>query len=366
MNNKIKSIVTCCVFFAMIAGFMIYSIALPDTDLSKSERRKLEKFPEFSVKKVMDGSYLNKFEKYAQEQFPFRDDFRGLKSFVALDIFAKQDNNNLFVKDDAIYHIEFPLREKEIYNVAYKFNKIYDMYLNESNNCYYAIIPDKSYYTAQNKLYMDYNKLQSIMQENVKNMEYINLFDVLSTDDYYATDSHWKQEKLQNVVNRLGEKMGFKPADFNNYTMNTVGDFNGVYHGQLAMNIKPDKLNYMTNEVLENATVYNHETQKEMPVYTLEKYNTGVDPYNIFLTGPITMVTLTNNMAQTDRELIIFRDSFGSSITPMLLESYKSITLVDLRYISASLLKDYIDFENKDVLFMYSTTILNNSTGLKL
>lgn len=366
MDNKIKNIITCCVFFVMIGGFMVYSMILPDTDLSKSERRKLEKLPKISVEKVMDGSYLTKFERYAQEQFPFRDNFRGLKSFVALDMFKKQDNNNLFVKDGAIYRLEYPLNEKSVSKAAYKFNTIYDMYLNDSNKCYYAVIPDKSYFTAKDKLYMDYDKLESILQENVKNMEYINLFDVLSENDYYATDSHWKQENLQKVVNTLGDKMGFKPANFEDYTLNTAGRFNGVYHGQLSMNIKSDRLNYLTNNVLENATVYNHEAGKEMPVYTLEKYKTDVDPYNIFLNGPITMVTLTNNMAQTDKELIIFRDSFSSSISPMLLESYKSVTLIDLRYIAASLLKDKVDFENKDILFMYSTTILNNSTSLKL
>ena len=37
-------------------------------------------------------------------------------------------------------------------------------------------------------------------------------------------------------------------------------------------------------------------------------------------------------MVATDRELVIFRDSFASSLAPLLMEQYAKITLVDIRY----------------------------------
>ncbi|MDD6212114.1 MAG: hypothetical protein PUB22_03050, partial [Clostridiales bacterium] len=63
--------------------------------------------------------------------------------------------------------------------------------------------------------------------------------------------------------------------------------------------------------------------------------------------------------AETTEELIIFRDSFGSSLAPLLTGNYKSIYLVDIRYIEPDYLDEFIDFNNKDVLFLYSTLILN-------
>jgi len=49
----------------------------------------------------------------------------------------------------------------------------------------------------------------------------------------------------------------------------------------------------------------------------------------------------------------------------LLLSSYSKITLVDTRYISPTILGNYIDFSNKDVLFIYSISIINNSYSLK-
>ena len=57
----------------------------------------------------------------------------------------------------------------------------------------------------------------------------------------------------------------------------------------------------------------------------------------------------------------MFRDSFGSSIAPLLVENYKKIILIDLRYISSKILGSYIEFKDQDVLFLYSTVVLNQN-----
>ena len=59
------------------------------------------------------------------------------------------------------------------------------------------------------------------------------------------------------------------------------------------------------------------------------------------------------------------RDSFASSLAPLLVSGYRKITLVDLRYISGDMIGNFIDFKDQDVLFLYSTLILNNSLSLK-
>ena len=78
------------------------------------------------------------------------------------------------------------------------------------------------------------------------------------------------------------------------------------------------------------------------------------------------MLKITNPNSNTDKELILFRDSFGSSIAPLLVENYKSITLVDMRYMNMNLLKEKVEFKNKDILILYSTLIINDSSTLKI
>jgi hypothetical protein len=70
-------------------------------------------------------------------------------------------------------------------------------------------------------------------------------------------------------------------------------------------------------------------------------------------------------MTATDKRLIIFRDSYTSSLAPLLLEAYSEITLIDLRYISSNLLKDYVNFDNADIMFLYGVSVINSASGLK-
>ncbi|MBR6635258.1 MAG: hypothetical protein IKL41_06515, partial [Clostridia bacterium] len=79
----------------------------------------------------------------------------------------------------------------------------------------------------------------------------------------------------------------------------------------------------------------------------------------------ISLITIDNPNAKTDKELVLFRDSFGSSIAPLLATGYSKVTVVDIRYVQSAILGRFINFENADVLFLYSTLVLNNSETLK-
>ena len=46
-------------------------------------------------------------------------------------------------------------------------------------------------------------------------------------------------------------------------------------------------------------------------------------------------------------------------------EDYAKITVIDIRYQIPQILLMGVNFENADVLFLYSTLILNNSSELK-
>jgi hypothetical protein len=91
----------------------------------------------------------------------------------------------------------------------------------------------------------------------------------------------------------------------------------------------------------------------------------GKDPYEMFLSGPLSLVTIENDNAENNKELVIFRDSYGSALAPLMAEGYSKITLVDIRYIHPDMVGKYVDFKNADVLFIYSTSVLNNSETIK-
>ncbi len=361
VKNKILSIVL-IVFFL---GFSVFSWLKPPTDFSASERRKLAQFPSASVNSIFSGKFMKDFERYSTEQFPLRDSFRQIKALVNKYVLLQKDNNDLFIKDGYIGKIDYPLNEESVINAANKFEKVKNKYLNGTDTkLYLSIIPDKNYYLVEDDyLSIDYDKMLSQIQSETEFLEYIDIKDLLTIESFYKTDTHWRQEKIVPVAKELASKMGVELKG--EYTERTLdNDFYGVYHGQAALPIEPEKIKYLTNDILENVRVYNYVTEKEMSVYDMEKAF-GKDPYEIFLSGPLSLLTIENENATTDKELVIFRDSFGSSLAPLLAEGYKKITVVDIRYIHPNTLENYIEFSNQDVLFIYSTSVLNNSETIK-
>ena len=81
----------------------------------------------------------------------------------------------------------------------------------------------------------------------------------------------------------------------------------------------------------------------------------------MFLSGPLSLVTIENPKCTSGKELIIFRDSFASSIAPLLAEGYTKITLADIRYLRSDFLDRFIAFKDQDVLFytvlLFLTTV---------
>ena len=90
------------------------------------------------------------------------------------------------------------------------------------------------------------------------------------------------------------------------------------------------------------------------------------DAYEIYLSGSASLLTIINNNNNSNKNLIVFRDSYGSSLIPLLISGYNKITVVDTRYINPKLLNNYIDFNDyQDALFIYNTMLINESYSLK-
>lgn len=361
MKSKMKDKIIAIGFIVILLSIFLINIITKDKKISSNERRILTQAPTITAKKVMNGETFNEFEKYVMDQFIARDMLRSIKSYFSMNIFRQRDNNKLFIKDDAIYKIEYPLNKKNVEKSAEKINDIINTYLHEMD-IYYAIIPDKNYYLEGNEyLKMNYTELKQIMKDNIKNAEYIDIWDSLSLQDYYRTDTHWKQENLANVVKTIQEKMNLEDIRNITYDIEDLGDFYGVYYGQLGVQINPDKIKILNNSILDSCRVYNLEKQEESRVYDKNKWKKSSDKYDIFLSGATPIITIENPSSEFSKELLLFRDSYGSSLAPLLVENYSKITLIDIRYISSKLLSQYINFEDQDVLFLYSTLVLNQN-----
>lgn len=368
MKNKTKNIVITVVLAAFIFSFSVWCIAKESDIYSDSERRALASFPEISWENILSGGFMSDFEDFTLDQFPLRDVFRSVKALSEKYIFARNDNNDIYTADGHISKLEYPLNISMLDYAAGRFEYIYNTFIEgTASDVYFSVIPDKNYFFAEKNGYLslDYDKLVSYIKEKTTYMSYIDIFDKLSIDDYYTTDTHWKQENITDIAEFIGISMG---ADVKaEYTINTLDNpFYGVYYGQSALPYEADTIKYLTSNVLDNCVVTSYDTGKPVQkhIYDMEEAY-GKDPYEMFTSGSDALLTIENKLTETDKELVMFRDSFGSSLAPLLVEGYSKITLVDIRYVNPAMLGSFVDFENCDILFIYSTMLLNNSKAFK-
>lgn len=365
MDKKINKIYV-ITFGILFFGISFFAWFKPEDEFSYTERRTLDKFPVFNKETILNGKFMSEFEDYTLDQFPFRDGFRSIKSLNHIYVFRQKDNNDVYIVDGYVSKIDYPLSEKAMNNAISKFSSIYRTYIDGTDaKVYYSIIPDKNCFLAEKNGYPSYSlsEMEEYMSKKLSNMTYINISDELSVDDFYYTDTHWKQENIGDVAKVLSKEMGVVlEAEYEKVALDNP--FYGVYYGQLGLPIKPDNITYLNHKKFEDCIIINHETGKEITMYNMEKAK-GRDPYEMFLSGSISVITIENPNATTNKELVIFRDSFGSSLSPLLVEGYSKITMIDARYINERMIGYYVDFDNQDVLFIHSSSVINNQTAFK-
>ncbi len=272
------------------------------------------------------------------------------------------DEHDLYYIDGGMYEPVGEFDEGSVEFFTEKLSTLKDM-LPTDSNFYYSIIPNKAYYIEDNPYDVyDYDAMFTILGENLSEFTYIDITNNLSLDSYFLTDNHWKQEELGGVMGTLGEAMNLSPQSV--YSESVVEGFSGLY-ARRAEVTDTEQLSYLTSSATEQVKVHNAETDTVHDgVYdytALESDNL----YDMFLYGAAPVLTITNDSVDTERELLIFRDSFAAALVPLMLDSYSKITVVDLRFISTELLPDYADLEADDVLFLYSTELVNNARLLR-
>ena len=403
-------------FGVVLVGVVFVALLLPDAEISSSERRKLTQFPTFSFEAFWDGSFTEELEGYLKDQFPGRDFFRTVKAEADLALFGKQDSGGYYKEGDAIYQIKPPLQEKNVRWAGTHFAEILEQYFPEAD-VYYGVIPDKEEFLAASpdrqeadggaELLAESSQAEHWLGECLPEAVCISIGEQLSLEDYYRTDIHWRQECLSDVADLLigemqseqwtaeasdgtgsetagtakgtgsetagtakgtgDETAGTADGDFAEEVSVVTEDFLGGNACASAFWVAPETMFCVTSPVIENAIVYDFEKETQVSIYSPEKLAEGTDPYDYYLWGARALLTIENPAAPEGAgNLLVFRDSFGSSLAPLLVKGYARITLVDLRYVTmdyAAQLLGEMDYE--DVLILYSRTMLNNSGTLK-
>ena len=369
MHNKQASLrdkLEVGVFVAVIGLFFLLNLVVKAPDILSSERRRPAPLPGFSVATVVSGSFMRGFGAYATDAFVFRDSFRTLKAATVFGPLMQTDKGGLYFGAAGVG--EF--KSSDALSLAQSAEKLrilaeaFSVWSPESR-LYYSLVPDKSQYAGKYLPATPLGVVEDLLAEALGAATYIPIADCLVADSFYRSDLHWDQSKIGTVMDRLSGQMG-RRHDLDRYHEKDAGIFQGGYAGQMALPIPQDRMRYLDMPGLRASYLDDSALQyEEYPVYDLESFH-GIDPYDLFLCGPQAVVVLENPEAP-EGELYLFRDSYGSSIGPLLAGAYRRITLIDLRYIDIRVLDQFVAFApGADGLFLFSSQILNNPSILKI
>jgi hypothetical protein len=360
-NAAPEAVLTAAVFIIILGVCFLLNRMITPPAISQSERRPLATFPELSAASVFSAEFMGNFENFAADSFVMRDGLRTVRAVAVFDIFWQTDKGGLYYGNDGAGKFE-KIDEDSVKKTAAKIRKIAGGL--EGLNIFYSFIPDKSTYAGRLLPGFESETARRILAEELSGLAFVDLTDVLEANDYYRTDLHWDQSRLYGVLDAFGTAMGFTDRLNTAFIENHPGTFQGAYSGQLALPMEPDQMTYLTNGILDKAVVQYLDPMtggmEQGVMYDTELF-AGRDPYDLFLKGAQPLIVIDNPTAETDRELYLFRDSFSSSLAPLLTSAYKRVTLIDLRYIDSRTLPEYVQFHpGSDALFLYGSQILNS------
>lgn len=233
-------------------------------------------------------------------------------------------------------------------------------------NVYSMVCPTPvSYYLPEN-----YQSLTASEKDNIDNINSA-LVDVTPVDAYTAllfhkqepiysrTDHHWQPLGAYYAAEEFARVAGVDFAPLSNYTPHTLEGYVGTLYGYTKSSVllnNPEDFIYY--EPTTDMTVTRYDTSFKNPV---ESSSLLYDPthmskssyYMVF--GGDSQITHVNTSCKNGRTLVIFKDSYGNALLPVLTGSFENIYLCDLRYFDINAVKFCKDVGATDLLFSMCT-----------
>ena len=96
MDTPRKDRAVCIAFGVFLMAGLLLCLFAPREEYSMAERRRLAAVPELTGETLWSGRFMENFETYAADAFPFRQRFRQLKAVASAGVFRRLDNNGIY------------------------------------------------------------------------------------------------------------------------------------------------------------------------------------------------------------------------------------------------------------------------------
>lgn len=362
------------VFFILLL-FPILLLAVPDRTYSSAEKRNLTQFPVPSIDSIVDTSYMDTFEEYMADQFPLRNAWMTLKT-EADHLLGKYESQGVYIgkKHTLMERFDLPNAENErltqeaICEFAKRYPDIpaYFMLVPNQISIQTDLIPKEApradQFAYMDEMFQAVGKsvytvdLRSVFEENADTMQL-----------YYKTDHHWTTDAAFLAYQELAKKMELTEDE--NWKSAVVCDsFKGSLASKSGFWIPAKDLDvikvYQNTSQSDYLVTYGETQTKSASCYQME-YLDSDDPYQIFFGGNHTEVTIETT-ADTNRKLLVFKDSYANCFLPFLFSDFKYITVVDPRYYYDDIDTLMLMNSYTDILYLYNVNTFSEDNNLRL
>lgn len=358
MTKKYSRFLT-VLFCLFIGGVLVGSLILPDRKVSAAENRTLQQWPSFSWSAVLDGSFMKDVEDYCADQFPFRDQWVGLKS-RSESLIGKRLFHGVYLCDDTlISKVNAPENHQEEKNLSF----VKKLSEKTSIPVYLGLIPSaaeiwKDRLPSGAQSWNQAAFLNSAGQTAaVSSIDFQSVLQRHSDEKiYYRTDHHWTTlgayYGYTAVMDALGQ--GSKTLPASAFSHRTVSeDFVGTLYSKSGIHwLKPDSIQYWVPDTGLDITSWRTGTGKKSALYE-RSYLKKKDQYSSFLGGNQPLCVIKNKRT-TGGKILLVRDSYSDSLAPFLSQNFSEVHLLDLRYYRASVSKYAEDNHINTIIVLYS------------
>ncbi len=359
------------VFIILLSVLTIITVIFPDQEYSTAEKRSLTTFPKISFNSIADGSFMNGIEDWEADQFPYRDRLMQMKAQINMFLGAIRSQDVYRLTDGSLAEA-FSMPAEDI--VKAQSDAITDFARRYPDSAFYFCLVPNAISVETDKLPPatltdDQNLYMDDMADAFRAFgTFVDLRDVFSANKkqtrlYYSTDHHWTTDAAYIAWQELHEIMGLNSTL--SYTSGVVcNDFSGSLlsaSGFPATEYDTIKI-YIPDEDPLYTVTYDNAQKMTASVYSPE-HAEGDDPYQVFFGGNHPKITI-RTATDTDRKLLVLKDSYANCLLPFLISDFSQITVIDARYYYDDIDMEMQSMEYTDVLFLYNVNTLSEDSCL--
>jgi hypothetical protein len=369
-NRRLQGKLLSWLLIGTIVVLLAAGLFVKDREFSESENRRLAQWPEFSPSAILDGSYLKGMGDYIADQFPGRDAWITL-NLKLNQLLGQKESSGVYLCEDG-YLMQIPAEPNAVQHER-NLKAINTFYQNHSDLNMVMVVAPNAVTVHADKLPLHAPVRDQVadlyhIASTVNGVKVVDVTQTLKAHNteylFYRTDHHWTSLAAYYAFQTFAPELEITAPALSEYTIYPVSTtFEGTLSSKSGSHSALDTVEIMVPKSgIEYYVTYNSDNNTNI----CSLYNRAAldvkDHYTVFFGGNYSRVDITTT-ADTDRCLLLLKDSYANCFVQFLYPHFDKIIMIDPRYY-------YGDLENlissqsiTDVLYLYNLdTFLSDSS----